>query len=550
MNKLLAWRYPPYPGQDFQDYINVLAEKNGYFNKSLFKRAFNLPNGSGEWNIHTATGKVVLATIAEYTGLDSTAMASAMSMDLPHTSPNYHVGQRRLEHHHPRICPDCIAEQPYIRNSWRYTPNTHCMVHHRLLEDTCPKCHKVMSWTAEHRLCCCCDNLTIKFPAPIESESILPNYVVTGRQERLHQVIDRIARPLDALAGSTSLSHMKNKDLAFMYKIAFSYSTSEQFRNSFDNECIKRRMEIYGCERKSNLYFSKWKGIQKYSYEVNDERSEHLVGGYIDRLYSISGNPNEFGLFVSARRLKDKPRITNLDLVNQTDAFQTAQYLGIPKPYLRKLIDSQIVSQWCDYKTTRDALFDINSINLCLDVKIIKKTKNHIGFSEIIGANYLKLFRSEISILIGGIAERKVGIYSDISPAPLGRIFFLRRDINSLLEKNLTEVQSDISIADLAGFYNVEKHTILNLIRNGNLVTTTPNSTDSSERIAVKHSSFAAFNQEYICINRIAKLIRKRVDRTQRILEEEGIIPCISHGKDIFYKRTISLDYFIEKMMN
>lgn len=40
-----------------------------------------------------------------------------------------------------RFCPQCIAEQPYIRAIWTLSSSTTCLKHKSLLIDNCPKCH-------------------------------------------------------------------------------------------------------------------------------------------------------------------------------------------------------------------------------------------------------------------------------------------------------------------------------------------------------------------------------------------------------------------------
>lgn len=82
-------------------------------------------------------------------GLSSTALS--------HTAVVRYVHHRRSG---LRYCPQCFAEDPYLRLMWQLRPITACCRHRRLLVESCPSCHKPVSargvWTGQ---CVCGQSL-------------------------------------------------------------------------------------------------------------------------------------------------------------------------------------------------------------------------------------------------------------------------------------------------------------------------------------------------------------------------------------------------------
>lgn len=59
----------------------------------------------------------------------------------------------------PRVCPDCLRENPYCRKFWDLQVVTTCPQHHSLLLDICPSCQKSITWDRKNvsRCSCGCD---------------------------------------------------------------------------------------------------------------------------------------------------------------------------------------------------------------------------------------------------------------------------------------------------------------------------------------------------------------------------------------------------------
>lgn len=51
-----------------------------------------------------------------------------------------------LNRFYPRVCPDCVFEQPYCRAAWDFSLTVACAVHSRLLIDCCPACSRTLNW--------------------------------------------------------------------------------------------------------------------------------------------------------------------------------------------------------------------------------------------------------------------------------------------------------------------------------------------------------------------------------------------------------------------
>lgn len=54
------------------------------------------------------------------------------------------------------VCPECLADDLYLRATWELTPYIACPRHFRYLIDACPACNQLLRWNRKHIAICKC----------------------------------------------------------------------------------------------------------------------------------------------------------------------------------------------------------------------------------------------------------------------------------------------------------------------------------------------------------------------------------------------------------
>ncbi|QHE90389.1 hypothetical protein PI93_000075 [Pandoraea fibrosis] len=73
----------------------------------------------------------------------------------------------------PRYCPICLAQAPYWRAVWDLTLMAACPAHRVALRDSCPGCHRALTWKRRHvSECDCGHTLTKVEPEHASDESV------------------------------------------------------------------------------------------------------------------------------------------------------------------------------------------------------------------------------------------------------------------------------------------------------------------------------------------------------------------------------------------
>lgn len=71
----------------------------------------------------------------------------------------------------PRFCPACLAERSYWRATWDLTLMVACPIHRARLHDSCPGCHRPLSWKRGHISQCDCGQLLNDTPLENATET-------------------------------------------------------------------------------------------------------------------------------------------------------------------------------------------------------------------------------------------------------------------------------------------------------------------------------------------------------------------------------------------
>lgn len=76
-----------------------------------------------------------------------------------------------LNRFYPRVCPDCLLEQPHCRAAWDFSLSVACAVHGRLLIDCCPACSHALNWHRPRVDVCECGYPWAAVDAPVKPTS-------------------------------------------------------------------------------------------------------------------------------------------------------------------------------------------------------------------------------------------------------------------------------------------------------------------------------------------------------------------------------------------
>lgn len=141
----------PHPRESLFGYALRLAEANGYPTPGYF-----MSPGRVQLQVSKNTGVDAIRLAA---GLDDAQIDRLRSSSVEDgTRYGRLLGQRvsiyDLDLIHPKICPDCIAENGHVEALWDLAWIAACPGHGRELIDRCPHCSSILTWSRPELLKC------------------------------------------------------------------------------------------------------------------------------------------------------------------------------------------------------------------------------------------------------------------------------------------------------------------------------------------------------------------------------------------------------------
>ena len=164
----LLVRHPaPFPTESLYGYILRLSEENGY---STPRNLFLLAG----MEVHEFQGNGIRVTklvrIINRSQAEIEPLAYRRQGDKPRACQvlGHLLRPDQLALDHPRLCPECVAENGFIQAQFDLALMTGCPVHGKRLLSTCPKCGKRLTWFRRGLLeCRCGGSLSIPDLAPL-----------------------------------------------------------------------------------------------------------------------------------------------------------------------------------------------------------------------------------------------------------------------------------------------------------------------------------------------------------------------------------------------
>ncbi|MGN3961778.1 TniQ family protein [Burkholderia gladioli] len=143
----LLVRFAPMPDESATGYLLRLSEANGFSSLLDLDLLASLEHGvDGVARVSSMLPGLSLQPLrgqVSYFRHLKTADQGGLNM-------KYWNGRR------PRYCPECLVEKSYWRAAWDLTLMVACPIHRARLRDSCPGCHRSLSWKRSQISACNC----------------------------------------------------------------------------------------------------------------------------------------------------------------------------------------------------------------------------------------------------------------------------------------------------------------------------------------------------------------------------------------------------------
>jgi hypothetical protein len=148
---ILLRRPKPYVDEDLAGYILRLCQINRYSSPQWIYNLAEISHYAANGNFFDRTTRD-LSQLAQLLSIEESrlwkmAFGDSKSSKLVTVKffgrplPTYNLSKQTA-----KVCPYCLAENPYCRKIWNLIPLTVCPIHHCLLIDICPQCDRPIRW--------------------------------------------------------------------------------------------------------------------------------------------------------------------------------------------------------------------------------------------------------------------------------------------------------------------------------------------------------------------------------------------------------------------
>lgn len=207
---------PCRPGEALPGYLLRLAEANGYESIAALLRAAgtNIRGLNTGYTSKLRTDAEALAAIGRMAVGDPGHLSGHAATPLD--GPALFLRECRVDsdamlHERTQVCPQCLAEDGYIREELELAPVTVCSTHKVVLVDECPDCGHSLDWKRSSLIACghCGADLRMVTPTPAGADvcevaddfaALAPFRLVTHSGEPVTDMWDLMFRVFKALA--------------------------------------------------------------------------------------------------------------------------------------------------------------------------------------------------------------------------------------------------------------------------------------------------------------------------------------------------------------
>lgn len=446
--------------------------------------------------------------------------------------------------HLPKFCPDCFREAAsskeeklIFKKIWEIASYTVCTRHNKLLEDTCQKCHKELSWARKDFTKCQCG-----FDL-LETVSIS----ISNQESLLSARTSKAFHPDEVI----------NEELNLVLHNYY-LKSSEQDEDETLNDIAS---EIYALEAKENGY-----GRRKTRILIN-ESSNRTLHRHLINLYKIPNASNSYeitttkirpsqtftlskligiphssiGNFIAVFPPSDSHEYTPREITKLADLYRSllplkkvADKIGMSEYVVKKFVKAghinPTLSPENDYG---DYLFTHSEIDSFLD-SIRQNVMIPSGSETLIAPFNAHSVATKISLeivdLVEHIFDGTLPIYNYDEDIGLNSILVNRSDLLAINQIDKLD-EHLISIQDAAAQLGIYTDAIYRTIKTG-MLNVTKLTINKAVQSYIDQRALSIFKAEYIYINEIAKQFGVSPTNLAYKIIDAGITPVSGPGID------------------
>lgn len=480
----------------------------------------------------------------------------------------------------PRICPQCLSDEPYLREDWDITPLVLCASHKTLLQDECLHCKTLLTWNRPHFLECGeCGSLLAEWPEITPTaecfEKIYMHFVDKSFPHGiqwildLHRATNTVARAADFFPPSIPFESMPNKLLVELYEQAtrflISKSRTEQIHTHLQNSLSTlKALGRQSLDQRPQLesdYCAPY-AVDTYVPPIQFSELRNSRLSYAIRFGTSNNEKVAQWLWVTPHRVR-KIAQKDLQCIESSLCFQVswphiASLVGVdPKrdrSFLKLLPTIAKRHYWEDVFNLPDVLALLEKVPVQKPPENVQSKvwvaplfdKKQDGNLAHFAANQAELFNSALN-------KHPPECYRLSENGGFEGLVIDHCKVRDLLEDRLLSLTCGLSRLELAQIFSVDVFSIDQLIEMGHLQATTIVA-DSSTRMEILNSSWQSFYRRYLVLNRWCRPYILFAARCVPKLRKHNVCPAIvtetspGNRRLFAYHRTPELDEALKKL--
>ena len=399
--------------ESFSGYILRLTYENGFKDVTAFLKYGGINTSStASFDKSVRTNKNIILDF-----LEIALNRNRESIDIGITYSDVIDFNRSIKNLHLdflRICPHCIKEKKYIKETWLLAPVAHCEIHKCLLIESCPHCNSKLNFKSdifEH-----CNNCGFQWQDYNSSDADFSNLeyqilnILNGNNQNnllvggICEAICSIARPLDFIHPIVhTISHCENYSL--LVKTAYNFFNTPDLLDRWND--ISSIEKPYLINLRNDLVnfqlFNLKNKLKKIQFCINIKPTPS-DDNYLDliKLENVS--------FAKHARQNICSHVD--DLRHQVTFKEIATILNIKSSEVSHLTGKHRLKPLNTSSIIRDQIYDVRDLfqlinNYTIESNIIFEDYIEIHCKEKMFFRYLTTFSS----LIGSIFDQSVSAY-------------------------------------------------------------------------------------------------------------------------------------------
>ncbi|GLX70797.1 TniQ family protein [Paenibacillus glycanilyticus] len=534
----LLIRPRPFPDESLRGYIVRLSEANGYNDSKMLFRYLGLQKYNKFENLLIPKKSLDLTRLSI---LCSHPISVLQKLTLYHSlfddyeneieeNIKHMIWRRGTCAHKQRICPLCLKETRYHKNSWELSLFTICNIHKCLLIDECQVCHKIIDPYRDSLSSCKCGfNYADSKVVIVESDDQQFLHKIFYRKVNLVKENLLIKLPLShsvyvMITLAVLIRGQRRKDQ--INKLDEIVEVFQDWPNSFfqfvDKVRIQKGNPIVFSKLKTffeeHYYNKKLKFIVK-AFETYLE--QYWKTGYSNKILISDFAYSKVSSKITAT-LKRQNAILNKTGLNRRevarslgiglDQIEMLQERGVLKPIGGVHLDGN--PNWLyaeDMVISIIEAFDNN-------IRTQSDAKEEINFYNTL--SWFMKYGLKLADLVESVLNSKLAACKKSTGIGLNQYYFDKNEVLNFLKNGM------LTIEDISNILRIKRSSVERWVKFGYIKGT--KTLRSGNFTLISHQHFSNFREEYIAAVEIVRL-HPYIRSTEKLLRELGrfgITPC------------------------